>query len=66
MAKTSVVYHNMNNSTNSIRHHSSKLTHLLSFKNMDLKMDHHTGGKWLIHSLKHRTKNQLRTPVDYP
>ena len=34
-------------------------------------MDQHTGGKWLIHGIKHRKENRVQSlepppPVDYP
>ena len=32
--------------------HHTKLTHKLTSKNLNLKLDHHTGGKWFIHSHK--------------
>ena len=37
----------------------------LNFQNMD----HHTGGKWLIHGTKHHKDNQrqsLEPPIEYP
>ena len=31
-----------------------KLTHQLTIKNLNLKVDHHREGKWFIHGPKHR------------
>ena len=39
--------------------HYGKLSHQLSFKNINLKLDHHTGGKWFIHDPEHHKGNQL-------
>ena len=36
-----------------------KLIDHLNFNNA--KLDHHTGGKWLIHGTKHRKDNQLQS-----
>ena len=37
--------------------HYAKLTHQLSFRKNNLKLDHRTGEKWFIHGPKHRNKN---------
>ena len=37
----------------------SKLQSQYHFKSDIQKIDQHTGGKWLIHSTKHRKDNQL-------
>ena len=39
--------------------HYVKLTHQLSFRNINLKLDNRTRGKWFIHSPKHHEENQL-------
>ena len=39
--------------------HHTNLTHQRSFKNINLRIDHHTRGKWFIQSLKHRKENLL-------
>ena len=36
-----------------------KLSHQVTIKNLNLKVDHHTGDKWFIHSPKHSKENQL-------
>ena len=36
-----------------------KLLYQLTIKSLNLKVDHHTGGKWFIHGPKHRKENQL-------
>ena len=41
--------------------HCVKLTHQLSFKNLTLNVDHHTGDKWFTHGPKHCKENQLLT-----
>ena len=33
--------------------------HQLLLRNLNLKLDHHTGGKRFIHGPKHRKENQL-------
>ena len=38
-----------------------KLTNLLSFKLDFQKVDHHTGGKWLIHGTKRHKDNELQS-----
>ena len=45
-----------------------KLAHQPSFRNVNLKLDHHTGGKWFIHGPKHRKENKLLSlkHSDYP
>ena len=38
-------------------------------ENINLKVDHHTGGKWFIHGHYYRKENQsqsLEPPADYP
>ena len=42
-----------------IRLHFVKLTQQMSFRNLNLKLDPHTGGKWFIHGPKKRKANQL-------
>ena len=39
----------------------------LSFKTMNLKVNHHTGGKWFIHGTKHHKENigKPGIPADY-
>ena len=39
--------------------HYIKLAHQLSFRNINLKLDHNTAGKWFIHSPTHLKENQL-------
>ena len=39
--------------------HNAKLTHHFSFRNINLKLDHHRGGKWFILSPKHCKVNYL-------
>ena len=41
------------------KHRYVKLTHQLSFRNINLKLDHHTAVKWFIHDPKHRKENRL-------
>ena len=36
-----------------------KCARQLSFKMINLKVDHGTGGKWFVHGTKHREENQL-------
>ena len=33
--------------------HQINFSHQLAYKNLNLKVDHHTGGKWFIHDPKH-------------
>ena len=42
-------------------HHCVKFTYPLSFHTRIPKVDQHTGGKWLIHGIKHRKDNQLQS-----
>ena len=49
--------------------HFTKITYQLMFlKNKDLKVDHHTGGKWFIEGPKRHKENQLQSlePAVYP
>ena len=39
--------------------HYIKLTNQMPPKTNFEKVDHHTGGKWLIHDTKHHKGNQL-------
>ena len=50
----------MNNSKNPIQTilYYAKLTHQLLSMNINIKVDHYTGGKLFIHGPKHR-KNQV-------
>ena len=52
--------YNMNKGNKSIAKiplHHIKLSHQMTIKN--LKVDHHTGGRWFIHDSKHRKEDQL-------
>ena len=40
--------------------HYAKRTHKISFRNINLKVDHQTGGKLSFHGPKHRKDNQER------
>ena len=42
--------------------HYVKRTNPLSFQTRFPKVDEHTGGKWLIHGIKHHKDNQLQSP----
>ena len=39
--------------------HHVKLSYQLTIKNLNLKVDHHTGGKCCIHGPKHHKENPL-------
>ena len=39
--------------------HSVKVTHKLSFRNINLKVDNHRGGQWFIHGPEHRKEIRL-------
>ena len=57
IGETWVEYKDINKSQKIVFHHIT-LTRKLVLRNITLKMDHHTGGKWFIHSPKHCKKNQ--------
>ena len=40
-----------------------KLSHQLIIKNLNLKVNHHTGGKWFIHGPKREVRCKLSNPV---
>ena len=46
--------------------HHIKLSHQLTSKNLNLKVDHHARGKWFIHGPKTRTRINLIPPVAQP
>ena len=45
--------------------HYTKLAHQISFENINLKVDPHTGGSVVIFVPKHREENQLLN-MEYP
>ena len=48
------MYKSMNEAYKSMKIvlHYIKFTHLLSFRNLNLRMEHYTGGPWFIHCSK--------------
>ena len=56
MGKTSSVYTDENKGKKSISNSSPsyQISYLCFFRNIHIKVDHHTGGKWFIRKPKHR------------
>ena len=53
------LYNSVGRGYNKYIEYHSKLTYQLSFWNLSWKVDYHAGGKWFIHGVKRRKKNQF-------